>query len=148
MVSPVVVAREETTLAELADTMLEHRFGGIPIVDEAGVLVGIVTESDFVGRKERVPHAFPTEQLPSVLDEWVERGRFEQIVRDARARPAREAMSAPVVTAGEDEAVQEVVERMIEHDIGRVPVVRDGKPVGIVSRHDVLKLVARGGAKR
>ena len=46
------------------------------------------------------------------------------------------------MTAEEDESVEEVVERMVANDIGHVPVVRDGKPVGIVTRHDVLRLVA------
>lgn len=142
MVTPVVVASEETTLAELARTMLERRIGGIPIVDGDGALVGIVTETDFVGTRENVPLAFPTAQLPSVFREWVEEDTFERISREARERPAREVMSTPLVIAEEHETVQDVVERMIEHDVGRVPVVRDGKPIGIVSRHDILTIVA------
>jgi CBS domain-containing protein len=49
------------------------------------------------------------------------------------------------VTATEDDTVTAVVERLLRHDISRLPVVRDGVPVGIVARHDLLKLLARDG---
>lgn len=141
MVEPVVVAPEEATLAEIAETMLARGIGAVPIVGSEGLLVGIVTESDFVGSEQAVPLAFPTRRLPRVFREWIEEDAFERILAEARARPAREIMSAPVVTCDEDDRVQDAVERMIENEIGRLPVVRAGRPIGIVSRHDILKIM-------
>lgn len=143
LTEPVVVASEETMAVEIAQAMLDRRIGGIPIVDSEGLLVGIVTESDFAGTEQSVPLAVPTapasERLPGV-------GRGRQLRthrrRGSRASPTGEIRTSPVVTAEEHEAVQDVVERMIEHDVGRVPIVRGWELIGIVSRHDILKLVA------
>jgi len=142
MSSPVVTAPESTTLQEIARLMLERHVGSVPIVDAGGRLVGIVTDGDFVGTERSVPLAFPAVHLPHALGRWIEAGTFELIAEEVGACPVREVMSSPVATAREDDSVQEVVERMISGDIGHVPVVRDGRPVGIVTRHDVLRLVA------
>lgn len=142
MSAPVVVAGEEATLREVAKIMLDRAIGSVPIVDGRGELIGIVTEADFVGSEQTVPFAFPTTRLPHVFHRWIEGGDFEQICADARKLPVRAVLSSPVVTAQEAEPVQELVERMIRKRVSRVPVVRGRKPVGIVTHHDVLRLIA------
>jgi CBS domain-containing protein len=56
---------------------------------------------------------------------------------------AKEIMTSPVITVTEDDPIEEVVRRLLDYDINRIPVVRDGKPVGIVSQHDLLNLMVR-----
>ncbi len=142
MSAPVVVAGEETTLREVAQIMLDRAIGSVPVVDGRGELIGIVTEADFAGSEQTVPFAFPTTRLPQVFHRWIEGGDFEEICAEVGELPVREVLPSRVVTAQEGEPVQELVERMIRKRVSRVLVVRGRKPVGIVTHHDVLRLVA------
>jgi CBS domain-containing protein len=139
MTRPPVVVGEATTLEEVARIMLAHSIGGVPVVDPQGKVVGIITESDFTGTEACIP--FSIYRVPQLFRQWIGSEGIEQIYRAGRELTAREVMRAPVVTASEKEPVTGVVKRMIEHDISRVPIVRDGVPVGIVARHDLLRLM-------
>jgi len=141
MVEPVVLVREDTPLEEVARIMLQRRIGCLPVVDGADKLVGIITESDFTGKERGFP--FSAYLAPQVFGEWVDESGIERIYEAARKRTASEIMTRQVVTATEDEPVTDLVVRMVQKDLKRVPVVRDGVPVGIVARHDLLKLMAR-----
>lgn len=140
MHQPVVTVGPDATLEQVARTMLDHGIGGVPIVDADGRLQGIVTESDFCGRECFVP--FSAFKLPRVFGQWLPKEGLEAIYQAARAMKARDVMSAPVITASEDETVTELVRRMVERDVKRLPVVRGGTPVGIVTRHDLLRMMA------
>ena len=139
MTQPVVMVREETTLEEIARLMLGRGIGSVPVVDAQGKLRGIVTRSDFTGKERSLP--FSAYQMPQLFGHWVSREGIEQIYAAGRRMTAREIMSAPVVTATEDESVTEVVHRLLRHDIHQLPVVRDGAPIGMVARQDLLKLL-------
>jgi CBS domain-containing protein len=139
--SPIVV-RESASLEEIARLMLDQRIGGVPVVDIEGRLSGIVTESDFCGDDAFVP--FTIYQSPRVLQQWIGPDGVERIYAAARSLTARDVMRVPVITADEDESVTDLVKLMIHHDIARVPVVRDGAPIGIVTRHDLLRLIVNG----
>jgi CBS domain-containing protein len=141
MTQPVVTVTEDATLEEVARVMLRHRIGGVPVVDARGRLRGIITESDFAGKEEHFP--FSTFRWAEVLGRWLPQEGIEQIYQAARATPAKRIMTTDVVTATENDPVEEVVMRMIEQGVHRIPVVRDGVPVGIVARRDLLRLVPR-----
>lgn len=140
MTTPVVTAREDATLEELARLMLAHGIGCVPIVDDAGRLVGIVTESDFVAKERGVP--FSAYRTPQLFGQWLSHEGVEQIYALGRTLTARQVMRAPVITAREDDPITDVMERLVRYDIARIPVVSDGVPVGIIARHDLLKLLA------
>jgi len=139
MTTPAIVARESASLEALARLMLDHRIGCVPVVDAEGRLVGIVTESDFTGSDAFVP--FSVYQHPRLLQQWIAGDGVERIYKAARELRARDVMCAPVTIATAEEPITEIVKRMIRHDITRIPVVRDGIPVGIVARHDLLRLM-------
>jgi CBS domain-containing protein len=141
MVRPVIVVGEDTTLEEIARIMLDNRIGCVPVVDEGGKLVGIVTESDFTAKEHGVP--FSTLSAPQLFGRWMPKEGIEEIYRVARTMTAKEIMTSPVITVTEDDPIEEVVRRLLDYDINRIPVVRDGKPVGIVSQHDLLNLMVR-----
>lgn len=142
MSQPAVVVPEDATLFEVAQLMLERRIGCVPVVDRDGRLQGIVTESDFTGKERPVP--FSVMREPQVFGEFITAEGIEAIHARARTMKVWEIMSRPVETARETEPVTAVVTRMIERGLRRLPVVRDGVPVGMVTRHDVLRLMARG----
>jgi len=139
MMRPVVVVREDTTLEEIARMMLERHIGCVPVVNDRGEICGIVTESDFTAKQRGIP--FSTFRVPQILGQWMPKQGIERVYEAARTMTAREIMTARVVTVTEEKSVEEVVEPMLRHNIHRVPVVRDAVPVGIVARHDILKLM-------
>ncbi len=139
MQQPVLTVNEETTLAETAQLMLAHKIGCVPVVNAQGKLSGIITESDFVAKEKGVP--FSTFHAPQVLGQWLGEQNLENIYRAARARKAKEIMSPLTVTVGEEEPIEAVIKLMLQHDINRIPVVRDNVPVGMVARHDFLQLM-------
>lgn len=139
MTRPVVVAREDTTLEEIARTMLERRVGAMPVVDEQGKLSGIITESDFTARDCGIP--FSTFRAPQVFGQWLSREGCERIYEAARRTTAKQIMNPHVMTVTEGETVERLLEMMLDYDRKRIPVVRDGAPVGIVARHDILKMM-------
>jgi nucleotide-binding universal stress UspA family protein len=143
MTSPVVTAEPMTTLAELAELMLERRVGSVVVVDPENPsrVVGIVTETDFEISDEPIPFTFF--RWPHALERWVwSEESLEQLYAERQRRPAASIMSSPVTTIDAGAEVWEAVATMLKNGIKHLPVLEDGALVGIVSRHDLLKLLA------
>jgi CBS domain-containing protein len=132
MTTDVATVRTDATFKQIARTLAARRVSGLPVVDAAGAVVGVVSEADLL----------PKEEFKSVTDERPHLPR--RAVRTARAKAggdtAAELMSSPVVTIASDAPVAEAARTLAEHDIKRLPVVDGGRLVGIVSRADVLKV--------
>lgn len=138
MTEPVITIGEDTPLEEVAQIMLDHRIGGIPVINEKGELIGIVTESDFTAKERCVP--FSMFRAPQLFGKWLGNDA-EGLYADAGKTPVREIMSTGVVTVSEDDSIEEVLELILRYDINRIPVVRNGKVVGIVARRDLLRMM-------
>lgn len=141
MSRPARTVQQDTSLEEVARIMLDNCIGCVPVLDDMGKLVGIITESDFAAKERGLP--FSTFHAPQVLGEWLPDQGVERIYDAARNRRAEEIMSCDVVTVLEDDSVEKAVKLMLDHDFNRLPVVRDDKPVGVVARHDLLRLMLR-----
>jgi CBS domain-containing protein len=139
MKHPVIVANKETSLEEVARTMLDHKIGCVPVVNDQGTLCGIITESDFAAKEKGLP--FSTFYAPQVLGQWMPAEGVERIYEAARRMKAGEIMTNHVITLTEDDSINKAVELMLRHNINRIPVMRDGVVVGIVARHDLLRLL-------
>jgi len=139
MTQPVVTVREDTTLAEVAGTMLAQHIGGVPVVNAQGKLSGIITVSDFTAKEHGIP--FSTLRAPQVFGHWLGEEPLEQIYAMACQMTVRDIMSPHVMTVTEEQTVEEAVTLFLHYDIHRIPVVRDGVPVGMVSQHDLLRLM-------
>lgn len=143
MSSPAVTVNGDTPLPEVARLMQQRNIGAIPVVDGAGKLIGMITETDFTGVGRAVP--FSLDLAPVVFGARAATvAELERIYAMARKLKAKEAMTEKIQTTTEDEEVGRLVQRMLDKDFKHVPVVRDGKPVGMVARHDVLKLMLGG----
>ena len=141
MTEPVVTVDENMLAADVARVMREHDIGAVVVVDASGQLRGIVTESDFTGIGRCVP--FSLAIAPVVFGARAATiAELERIYAMARQLRARQIMSDKVQTAEESEEIGAVVQRMLARNLRHVPVVRNGKPVGMLARHDILKLVA------
>jgi len=144
MTQQVTTITEDTPLHEVARLMLEKGIGGVPVVNEWGRLIGIVTESDFTATEKCLP--FSMFRAPQLFGTWLGNDA-EQMYEGARNIPVREIMNTSVITVTESEPVEAVLDLILEHDINRIPVVKDQKPVGIVARRDLLRIMQREGAK-
>ena len=137
MTKDVVTCKDSQTVAEAAKLMSEKGFSVVPIVDDSGKLVGIVTESDFVGKDVEIPHAMVS--LKRVLGENHYHGNIEEIYARAKKRKLKEVMSTRLVTVEAEATLTAVVEQMTRKNLKRLPVVENGQIVGIVTRKDLIK---------
>ena len=139
MTAPVVTVKAEQTLEEAAQLMLDKHVGGIPVVDDEGKVIGMVTESDYSAKEHAIP--FSRIYAPQLFGEWMSKEGIEKAYEAARNITVNKIMTSPVITISPEDTLAEAVRRMLERRIHRVVVAEDGVPVGIVSRHDLLKLV-------
>jgi CBS domain-containing protein len=145
MTSEVVSVSPETPVREVARLLLEHKISAAPVVDNAGSVVGIVSEGDLIGRSEAERKARRDWWLAMLAEgEPLSPEFLAALRRDSRT--ARDVMSAPVVSVGEDAEVAEIAALLSQYRVKRVPVVRDGRLVGIVSRADLLRAISDGVA--
>jgi CBS domain-containing protein len=138
MTRNVISAQPETTILEAARLMLQHGISGLPVLDGDRHVVGIVTEGDFLRRVETDTQR----QRPRWVQFLLGPGRLaEEYVRTS-SRKVEDVMTQPVHTIGERMPLSEVVELMERHRIKRVPVLRKRELVGIVSRANLLHVLA------
>jgi CBS domain-containing protein len=131
---PISVTPQET-IAEAARLMLQHRVSGLPVTDDNGTVMGVVTEGDLLRRAET-----GTERhRPRWLEFLLGPGRLAADYVDAHGRRVGEVMTGDVVVAAPDDELTEIVRLMEKRRIKRLPVVGDGKLVGIVSRADLVR---------
>ena len=144
MVRAVATTTPDATVETVARLMINLRISGVPVLDRNGQLVGIVTEGDLLRRVET-----GTEHRRSRWSDWFSgNARLAAEYVKAHARRVEDVMTKQVVTVGELAGLDEIAELMESNGIKRVPVVRDGKIVGVVSRADLLQVLASGGAPR
>ena len=134
---PVTVS-PDASIMEAIRLMLERKFSGLPVVNPNGSLVGIVTEGDLLRRSETGTQR----KRAGWIEFFMGQGRLASEYVHASGRKVREVMSPDVQTVTEDAPLDEIVQLMERHRIKRLPVVRDGKLVGIVSRANLLRALA------
>ena len=135
MTTGVITVAPETQVNEIAGLLLDRHISAVPVVDAAGKLVGIVSEGDLIRRAETETAARPSW--------WLELLRTPEDKALAyvktHGRRADEIMSTDLITVGRETELREIARLLEEHRIKRVPVVEDGRLVGIVSRADLLR---------
>ncbi|HSP96587.1 MAG TPA: CBS domain-containing protein [Candidatus Dormibacteraeota bacterium] len=138
MTSTVVSVSPDMPTREVAKLLLDNGISAVPVVDEAGAPIGMVSEGDLIGRGASEREARRDWWLEMLAEGTQLSPTFLAAVRTT----VRQVMVAPVVTVGEDALIDEVARLLEAHRIKRVPVVRDGRLVGIVSRADLLRALA------
>jgi CBS domain-containing protein len=138
MTRNVISVAPDASVFEALRLMLQHKISGLPVVDCAGGVVGMVTEGDFLRRAETGTER----KRPRWLEFLVGPGRLASDYVRSHARRVDEVMTYEVETVTEDAQLDDIVALMERHRIKRVPVVRDGQVVGIVSRANLLRAFA------
>lgn len=135
MTKPVVSIDSEAPISLAIRLMLQKKISGLPVVDPAGNLVGVVTEGDFLRRAETGTQYTP----PRWLEFLMGPGPMARDYVKAHGRTVSEVMTRDAKTVDEDTQLNDVVALMERNHIKRVPVLRGKKLVGIVTRANLLR---------
>ena len=139
MTKPVFTISYDSTVGEAADVMIERNVSCLPVLGEDGKVIGILTHTNFGMRRDSLPHG---ESIYTMLDHWVDPDKIDEATDFIRGRLVKEVMVEPVTTIEEDSPVEDAVKLMVNEGINRLPVMRGEEDVGIITRHDLLKLLA------
>ena len=138
MTTDVISVTPQTEIVQVAKILLRERINGVPVVDEEGVLVGILCESDLIMQQKK----FPVPSFYTLLDGVVpltSMKRLEAEVQKMSAVIVADAMTPNPLTVTPETTVEEVATIMVGKKYNTLPVVEDGKLVGIVGKNDILK---------
>lgn len=142
MATKVLSVTPMTPYHEIVNLLLDHDISGLPVVDADGNLLGIVSEADLIS-KEAYDEA-PRRHLGFLRDHIA--GRDTGWVRKAAARNAQELMTSPVQSISPDDDLATAARMMLEGHLKRLPVLENGKLVGLIARHDLLRPFSRTDA--
>jgi CBS domain-containing protein len=137
MTTKVVAVGPDTSTNKIAERLPENRISAVPVVDETSAPIAMLSEGDLIGREE----AARDDWWLALLADGAELNADH--LASLRARTAREITAAPLVTVSEETDISEIARLLAAYRIKRVPVVRDGRVIGIVSRADLLRGLAR-----
>lgn len=158
MTTDVETVHEDEEVSEVLQKLATAEFTGFPVVDDAGSLVGVVTQHDFVDLFQPKDHTvwIPI-GLPPFLEtlnygidlSWDELETELDLARHS-SRPVSEVMTPDVLTVSPDADIDDVLAILAsdDKDVNRVPVVEDGDVVGIISRQDLLQALHRERTER
>ena len=135
MTSPAVVAGSGAAVHEVARLMLQEGVSAVPVINDSGVAIGIASDGDLLGRR---PDDIRRAWWLSLLADRVALG---DVFGPYGERSVLDVMSAPLISISTGAAVQDIAETLQVHRIKRLPVIEDGKVLGIVSRADLLRVV-------
>lgn len=139
MTTPVFTVRRETPLKDVARLLIDNGVSGVPVVDDDGTVLGVVSEADFLV-KEQGPAEVRHRRLARLLGETATTRHQLDVLA---ARNAGEAMTAPAVTIEASRPIREAAAVMTSRRVNRLPVVDDGRLVGIVTRADLVRAYVR-----
>lgn len=140
MTFPVLTIKPTALIADAAQMMLDHRISGLPVVDADAGLVGVVSEGDFLRRRE-----LKTEDpAPSWWKEFFMRtGKAAEDYVRAHGRTVADIMSRDPITISQNAKLADAVDLMERRRIKRLPVIEDDKLIGILARSDLMRIIVR-----
>jgi CBS-domain-containing membrane protein len=140
MTMDVITVKPETTMEELARILMKYQINGTPVVNDNGNLKGIVTENDLISKNSRL-------HIPTILrlfDAFIPLGtsRLEVEIKKMAASTVGEICTRDVITIDDETPVEDIATIMTEKKIHLLPVLKEGKLVGIIGKKDLIKGIA------
>ena len=142
MTTNVKTVRASASVAEIARLLSDNEISAVPVCDAQGQVLGMLSEGDLlrpVGKEQATKRAWWLNLLAEGTDLAPS---FMECISVENQR-AETMMVAPAITAAPDNTVPELADLLVRHHIKRLPIIRDGKLVGIVSRADLVRVLAR-----
>ena len=144
MTAPVVSVTPATRTRDAIELMLTHHLSGLPVLDEQGKLVGVLSEGDLIRRSELGTEKHRSRFIAFILGP----GRAAHDYTKSHSRFVRGVMTEEVIAVAEDTSIEEIVGLMEKHAIKRMPVMRGEDIVGMVSRSDLLRALVAASRRR
>jgi CBS-domain-containing membrane protein len=138
MVSNVITVTPEQSVQDVAEILIERRISGVPVLDAAGDLVGIVSEGDLMRRGDAGTEHRRSWWLKLLMGR---EGLAGEYIKE-HATKVKDVMTRSVITAAPETSISEIAELLERNRIKRVPIVKDRKIIGIVSRANLLQALA------
>jgi CBS domain-containing protein len=138
MTRKLITVSPETEIVHATKLLLENRINGVPVTDETGKLVGILCQSDLIAQQKKLP-------IPSFftflngLIPMTSMKQIEKQVQKITATTVAQAMMKNPVTVQPDTDIEEVAALMVDNNFHTIPVMGEGKLVGIVGKEDILR---------
>src|SRR4030042_2919893 len=144
MTSDVIKTKPDTTLEDLARALMRHQINGMPVVDDNGNLIGIVTENDLISKNSRL-------HIPTILrlfDAYIPLGtsRLESGIKKMAATNVGDICTKDVITVKDETSVEDIATIMTEKKIHLLPVLKEGKLVGIIGKNNIIRVIAGGAS--
>lgn len=138
MTREVITVRQDTPIKDLAEILWKNRISGVPVLDEAGTVVSVVTESDLIDQTKKVHIPTMINLLDSVI--FLESSKkTEQEIRKMSGNSAGDISSSEFITVTEETGLDEIATIMSEKNIHTLPVMQDDKLVGIIGKSDIIR---------
>jgi CBS domain-containing protein len=132
--------RPRATLAEAARKILETRYGGFPVVDEEGRLLGLLQVEELLPRPENVP--FSDVEALQLFGEWVNEDTLQEIYRRYQSTPVEAVMLKEIPRVHPEDPLGKALQVLLTTEVRHLPVVdQEDKVVGILTRSDILKMI-------
>lgn len=145
MTKEVITIKADTPIRDIARLLSKNNIAGVPVVDDENHVVGIVSEADIVVKIAR-PHLPAHIQL---LGGIIYLERMQDVMDELKkitAYCAKDIMTTKVVTITEDASIEDVATLMVDERVNRVPVIKDKKITGIITRSDLVKTMTQNGS--
>jgi CBS domain-containing protein len=139
MVSPVITVQPDDTLDTIAKIMIKKRIGCVPVVDKNSQFIGIITENEFTAYEQKFP--FSRQYAPTLFGMRITEENIDDMYAAAKTIFAKDIMNTNPVTIDMDDSVFDLLGKMNDQSVDRIPVLNKNRLVGIVARHDLLKLI-------
>ncbi len=138
MTKDVVTVRPDTAVHDIAELMVKKRISGVPVVSEAGALVGIVGQGDLLHRAEVGTERRSKWWLRMLADS----NDLAREYNKAHGLTANDIMTRDVISIGADEELSKAADLMAQRRLKRLPVVENGKLIGIITRTDLVRILS------
>lgn len=141
----VITAGPEMTIKELASLFVERQISGAPVVDSAGILVGVISQTDITRLESERPRKDRTPWFYLQTDEYGRRLKMEAPGWSARVK---DYMTPIVISCGRDDTIEDAARMMLDQKLHRIVVAEDGKLFGIITTTDLLRAFLAGSGRR
>jgi CBS-domain-containing membrane protein len=138
MTKDVITVSPDTEILVATKILLEKHINGVPVLDDAGNLVGILCQSDLIVQQKKIP----TPSLFTLLDGFIpltSQKKIEKEVQKIAATTVAQAMTPNPVVVPPDTTIEAVAALMVDKSFHTLPVVDEGKLIGIIGKEDVLR---------
>lgn len=141
MQTEVVTVGPGTTVREMAGILAKHKISGVPVVDDQGRVVGMVSEADIILQDADLHFPYYIQFLDNVI--YLQSfSKFEERFRKAFGSKVAQIMSEEVIAISPDASVRDAATLMADRKVNRLPVVAEGTLAGIVTRGDIVQAIA------